>query len=276
LSSLPWGKWEWGDWMRDAGVRASSYAARGLWMDMLCHMAASPETGFLLVGNRAATPAEIARIVGGERRTVERLLQELRAHGVYSTDHRGAIFNRRMVRDYVKLQQDIANGKRGGNPNLKKSNDLPENKVNPPVKADKEEDKIREENSKNPLPPTGVALSPIEFDPIAEAVQIWNATCCPELPAVSKITDQRKRALMARLKADFGGDLGEWRCYCIAIMASDFLVKGKKWRASFDWAINPTNMTKVLEGNYANKANGPGTWDWVDNLQHTMDEEFSP
>ena len=135
---------------------------------------------------------------------------------------------------------------------------------------------------KEPLeePPNGhappLALSPIEFDPIAEAVQIWNATCCPGLPAVSKITDPRKRALMARLKADFGGDLEEWRGYCTAIMASDFLAKGKKWRASFDWAINPTNITKVLEGNYANKANGPGTWDWVDNLQHTMDEEFSP
>jgi hypothetical protein len=26
-----------------------------------------------------------------------------------------------------------------------------------------------------------------------------------------------------------------------------------EWRASLDWIVNPTNMTKILNGNYKNK-----------------------
>lgn len=153
---LPWGKFVWSKWLSDARLRACSYAARGLWMDMLCYMDASEEKGFLLVGSRAATSTEIARIVGGERRMVERLLAELEAHGVFSRDNRGAIFNRKMARDHVKSRENIANGKLGGNPNLKKNNELPEKTVNPSVKADKEEDIEREKESNTPIPPFGV------------------------------------------------------------------------------------------------------------------------
>ncbi len=153
--NLPWGKFYWADWSRDAGLRACSYAAKGMWMDMLCHMDASPEKGFLVVGGRAATNAEIAKIIGGERRTVERLLGELEANEVFSRDDRGAIFSRRMTRECDISRRNIANGKLGGNPQLKKNNDLSVKSVKPPVKADKEEDKIRIEKKKTPLPPKG-------------------------------------------------------------------------------------------------------------------------
>lgn len=124
MSNLPWSKFYWADWSRDANLRACSYAAKGLWMDMLCHMDASPEKGFLLVGERAATNAEIAKIIGGERRLVERLLVELEANGVFSRDARNAVFSRRMTRDCVKSRENSANGKLGGNPVLIKTKDL--------------------------------------------------------------------------------------------------------------------------------------------------------
>jgi hypothetical protein len=144
MSNLPWSKFYWADWSRDANLRACSYAAKGMWMDMLCHMDASPEKGYFLVGDRAATNAEIAKIIGGERRLVERLLAELEANGVFSRDARNAVFSRRMTRDCVKSRENSANGKLGGNPVLIKNKDLDEKPLNPPlkpgVKADTEAD----------------------------------------------------------------------------------------------------------------------------------------
>ncbi len=48
MGSAPWAKWYWDDWMSDEGVRLCSYAARGLWQDMLCLMARADPTGFLM------------------------------------------------------------------------------------------------------------------------------------------------------------------------------------------------------------------------------------
>ena len=152
MNNLPWSKFYWGDWARDAGLRACSYAAKGLWMDMLCQMDASRERGFLIVGNRAATPHEIARIVGGERRTVERLLRELEANGVFSRDDRSVIFSRRMTRECDISRRNIANGKLGGNPILIKTNSLDKNPVNQPDKAEAEADTEADKKTP-PLPP---------------------------------------------------------------------------------------------------------------------------
>ena len=130
-------------------------------MDMLCRMDASPERGFLLSGDRAATSSEIAKMVGGERRTVERLIAELEAQRVLSRDGRGAIYSRRMCRDDAISRRNADNGKRGGNPELLKNNALQEKELNPvvkrvsqpndiegvgkSVKADKDIDKEKEE-----------------------------------------------------------------------------------------------------------------------------------
>ena len=134
MSSLPWSQFYWADWERDPGLRMCSYAAKGLWMDMLCRMDASTERGFLLAGDRAATNAEIAKMVGGERRTVERLIGELEAQRVLSRDGRAAIYSRRMCRDAAISRRNAENGKLGGNPQLANNNDLEKKAVNPPVK----------------------------------------------------------------------------------------------------------------------------------------------
>lgn len=141
---MQWSKFYWGDWTRDAALRNCSYAAKGLWMDMLAQMDASEERGVFLMAGRAATPAEIARAVGGDRRTVERLLVELEEKGVFSRDDRGALFSRRMTRDDVISRRNAANGKQGGNPVLLNNKDLPEKSVNPPLKAEEELEEEKE------------------------------------------------------------------------------------------------------------------------------------
>ena len=79
--------------------------------------------------------------------------------------------------------------------------------------------------------------------------------CCPSFPTVIKLTETRKRAIKARLK-DYGLDEIK-RAFSLAGQ-SDFLKGSSGWQASFDWLMKPANMTKVLEGNYANRASPAG------------------
>lgn len=79
--------------------------------------------------------------------------------------------------------------------------------------------------------------------------------CCPSFPAVIKLTETRKRAIKARLK-DYGLDEIK-RAFSLAEQ-SDFLKGSCGWQASFDWLMKPANMTKVLEGKYANRASPNG------------------
>ena len=79
--------------------------------------------------------------------------------------------------------------------------------------------------------------------------------CCPSFPAVMKLTETRKRAIKARLK-DYGLDEIK-RAFSLAGQ-SDFLKGSSGWQASFDWLMKPANMTKVLEGNYTNRASPAG------------------
>ena len=79
--------------------------------------------------------------------------------------------------------------------------------------------------------------------------------CCPSFPAVIKLTETRKRAIKARLK-DYG--LDEIKQAFSLAGQSDFLKGSSGWQASFDWLMKPANMTKVLEGNYTNRASPAG------------------
>lgn len=79
--------------------------------------------------------------------------------------------------------------------------------------------------------------------------------CCPSFPAVIKLTKTRKRAIKARLK-DYG--LEEIKRAFSLAGQSDFLKGSSGWQASFDWLMKPANMTKVLEGNYTNRASPAG------------------
>lgn len=69
---------------------------------------------------------------------------------------------------------------------------------------------------------------------------------------VEKITDQRKKHIRARIK-DYGVDN-------ILLMIerankSDFLhgINDRRWKADFDWLMNPNNYVKVIEGKFDNK-----------------------
>jgi hypothetical protein len=126
----PWAKWFWQDYESDTGLRASSLAAQGLWMRMLSIMAKSKSVGMLLDGESKMESKTLAKLVGEEHPIVDALLDELKAHAVYSQTLDGIIFNRRMERDGHLSEIRSTAGRKGGRP--KKQN---ESKVESKTKA---------------------------------------------------------------------------------------------------------------------------------------------
>ena len=88
---------------------------------------------------------------------------------------------------------------------------------------------------------------------IDNLVKAYNQLC-PSLPAVQKLTNDRRAKIKARLKTF---DEDEIKACFILAEQSDFLSgRSGRWKANFDWLIkNDTTMQKVLEGAYANTVN---------------------
>lgn len=106
---LPFLKFWVTDWMADEGLRLVSLPARGLWIEMLCMMAKSPEHGKLLtIAGKPMGYDQVAKLCGSSEAEVKPLIEELGDAGVFSIDRAGVIFSRRMVRDEKdrKLNRD--------------------------------------------------------------------------------------------------------------------------------------------------------------------------
>jgi hypothetical protein len=97
MTKLPYIQLFTGDLIKDPGYRALSYAARGLWLDMLCLMHESDRRGYLQLNGKPIDATLLARMTGGLPDEVSRLLQELEDSGVFSRTTHGMIYNRRMA-----------------------------------------------------------------------------------------------------------------------------------------------------------------------------------
>ena len=114
----PWFKFYAADWRSDAALHACSYAARGLWCEMIALMHHSSQYGYLLIGGTNPSTAELAQVTGGSEQEVGRLLTALESKQVFSRTPNGVIFCRRMVRDFMHGQEKRDAGLLGGNPTL--------------------------------------------------------------------------------------------------------------------------------------------------------------
>lgn len=98
-------------------------------------------------------------------------------------------------------------------------------------------------------------------DDLEQAVRLWNevAARCP-LPECQVLSAKRRKKLGARLAGDLGG-LDGWRDMLAKIEASPFLLGAGKggWRVTLDWVLEPGNLTKLMEGNYADRSGRPKT-----------------
>ena len=81
-----------------------------------------------------------------------------------------------------------------------------------------------------------------------EVVELYNSICV-DLPFVKTITNARIKTIKTRLRDHSIDELKE---LFETAQGTPFL-KGdnnRGWKAGFDWLMNETNMTKVLEGYY--------------------------
>ena len=111
---LPYLKFYPSNWRADAGVRSSSLAARGFWVECLFLMHGSSRRGYLLLQDRQPSDRELAVQVGATLANVRRYRRELLEKGVAEHTPDGVLFSRKMVRDEIRRR----NGAKGGNPAL--------------------------------------------------------------------------------------------------------------------------------------------------------------
>jgi hypothetical protein len=104
-------------------------------------------------------------------------------------------------------------------------------------------------DSKNPLPPTKTKLGKLDA---LRAFEAYNAVALQcGLPQASKLTPDRERKIVARLK-DFGAD--GWGRALANIEKSSFLTgsNDRGFRADLDFLLQPKSFARVHDGGYGN------------------------
>lgn len=155
-SKFKWSKFYWSDWRNDVNLQSCSLSAQGLWINILALMHSSERIGYLEVSKRAMTAAEIARLLGLRTNRTQRLLDELEKKEVFSRDERGVIYSRRIIREEIQHQRNSENGKKGGNPLLKRMSKNGQNRTY----YEQKETKIDSNNDDFPYAEEKNALSP--------------------------------------------------------------------------------------------------------------------
>lgn len=110
-----------------------------------------------------------------------------------------------------------------------------------------------------PIPPNGISNEippPADENPEIElkpehVVEAWNELAVRHgLAAVKKLTPERQKKLRTFIRRHTIDDITE---AIAAIPRSPFLLgqNNRGWQASFDWFLEPRNLTKLTEGTYA-------------------------
>lgn len=139
------------------------------------------------------------------------------------------------------------NGKKGGRPKKRKESEIKaKQKPNESETKAIREDKIRKDKIK---------VDNTNANKLAEGVIEYFNGVCLNLPKVVKLTDKRKKHILAREQEYSKEDIKK----VIDLTAESNFLNGQNangWTASFDWIIDKSNFIKILENNYINKKNG--------------------
>ena len=86
-----------------------------------------------------------------------------------------------------------------------------------------------------------------------QMIDIWNNKVQTVLTG-GKILNTKARVakLKLRLKEYCNNNLDDWSAYCEQIASTPFLMgdNNRQWKISIDWALEPKNITKIIENNY--------------------------
>lgn len=133
---------------------------------------------------------------------------------------------------------------------LRQKSDKCPDKYPPEIEIEKEIELELKKEIDTEEKPASIPKADIEF-----LVEQYNKGLGGILPVVKKITSERIKKAKAILK-DFTVD--EITLAIQKTAESNFLkgeTENSNWKASWDWIMNKTNLTKILEGNYDNTGN---------------------
>jgi uncharacterized protein YdaU (DUF1376 family) len=102
---------------------------------------------------------------------------------------------------------------------------------------------------KEESPNGDLSKTALPFDP-NDLVEAWNEMAERKaLPAIRGLTPTRLRQIKARIR-EFP-DIADWQLALDAIERSEFLCGADgKWRANFDFLLQPSSFQKLIEGTY--------------------------
>lgn len=111
-------------------------------------------------------------------------------------------------------------------------------------------------DNKNTMYSSSTGVDPQPKITAVEVVNLYHEIC-KSYPRVRSISDNRRKAINARLRTH---SMDEIREVFEKAENSTFLKGGNKrnWSANFDWLMNDTNFCKVLDGNYDDKQENGG------------------
>lgn len=200
-------------------------------------------------GQRAVSYEELAEELQLSVQNVRTAIKHLKSTGEL-TSHLTGSCPIITIQNYAKYQalysedEEAAEGELTGNltPNLTDCQQAANRLLTPNKNIKKE----RSKEDKNTTPPT-----PSPEIPYEEIAKAYNDTCTL-MPKANRITAARRRAMNARWR-DYGkGELQPFISLFRRASQSAFLngENDRGWYADFDWLLNESNLTKVLEGKY--------------------------
>lgn len=100
--------------------------------------------------------------------------------------------------------------------------------------------------------------------PHGKIIDLYNQSLGMILPSCKSTNKTVESNLRARWREDESRqNLSWWKTYFNCVSDSDFLMgRAGDWQADFTWLVKPTNMSKVINGNYKNKKN-KGKTEWT-------------
>ncbi len=243
-----------------------------IWFKLLCLAGKQNNSGVFMMGNSIPyTDKMLATIFRRKEATVQLALSTFQQFGmieiidgVITIPNWGKHQNldqiesrkeymRNYMNEYREKQKALTSGKVNSKVNSKSNVNEAEEEREREKELKKDKEDNREVNGAGKSAPGSLAQ---------QVIDLYNSICI-SLPSAKKLTNNRKKAINARLSEYTLDDL---KALFERAEASSFL-KGLKgdsdrgWTANLDWLINEQNMTKVLEGRYDDKSTGTGTRD---------------
>lgn len=249
-ANLPWYKRNPNDWQTGTRRHSMSMELRGFYSECLDAM-------WMLQGELPKDAKALSIMLGCSTRLVAALMPKLFELGKLCESENG-FYNPRMMVDItgddswltrapVENQSPLTRAPLASESRTK-NRKKPENTTRD-LRGEEEEDKD------TPLPPK---RGPTDFD-AQQAFESWNAVALRcALPQAAKLTPNRKRSIIARLK-EYG--LDGWNRAMANVERSSFLTGGtdRGFRADLDFVLQAKSFGKLHDGGYGNGRHAPSS-----------------